>query len=251
MLLAIDIGNSATKVGREAADGGVEVVGCFPTPGGDAFAAVLEAAAGKGVGVSIASVVPKESDRLAQILDALSLPYRFLAARNAPGLEIRYETPETLGSDRIANAIALSNGGPVPAIAVDFGTAAKLEAIDAQGAYLGGAILPGPRLMVRALSFGTAQLPEVPVAAPERAIGRRTVEALQSGTVLALAKAVDGLIAEFERELGGPARTVGTGGQADVMRTRCSRIGQWEPHLTLRGLLIAGRRWRDAGWVLR
>lgn len=251
MLWAIDVGNTATKWARWTESGGFEFLETFSTPTGDALIEALrESTSAEQGAVAIASVVPAESARIAEFLDSQGVPHRFLNADNA-GIDVRYETPQTLGADRLANAAGLAESGDRPAVAVDFGTAAKLDAVDVSGAYLGGAILPGIDLMIRSLAQGTAQLPEVPAEPPEQAIGRSTAACLQSGTVLALAMAIEGLLAEFERELGAPARIVGTGGRSPDMKGLCPSIRQWDPHLTLKGLAIAGRRWLDSGWARR
>jgi type III pantothenate kinase len=273
MVLAIDIGNTETKLGwfaegrlAETETLSTHLVGNERGPG-------RLHRHGKVALAAVACVVPETGARIRAILGREGIPARFLSGSNSAGLALAYETPETLGADRIANGLYLAERAELPAVCADFGTATKLDVVDGRGAYVGGAILPGAKMLVESLRRGTAQLPEIEVQAPARAIGKTTKECLQSGTVLALAKAVDGLIEGFARELGGsqagvpanrgagkgvgappgegtcaPFRTIlATGGLSTTMAPLCMSIGKREEHLTLEGLFIAARRWTEAG----
>lgn len=252
MHLAIDIGNTRTKLGlAEPGSSSFEWTAVLETPPADlksvadALGKALPNPPPQVTFAGIASVVSAECRQCFQLLlDTMSGGHvGVLNSANTPWLVNRYETPATLGADRLANALALADGEKRPAIAVDFGTATKLDAVDADGAYLGGAILPGARMMIDALARGTAQLPEIAIQAPSRAIGRSTRECLESGTVLALAKAVEGLLAAFSEELGASPRIVATGGLAEKMSPLCPNISEVRPLLTLEGVLSAIRRW--------
>lgn len=251
MLLAIDVGNTAIKVAHEDAFGVLRVfrgqTGARPI--GELLALALDSSATNPfVSIcAIASVAPQYDPDITDALSPYGIEPRFLNAENAPGLEIRYETPMTLGADRIANALFLADRVEGPSIGVDFGTATKLDVVDGSGTFLGGAILPGLPMMIDSLAKGTAKLPEIEIGAPSSAIGRSTKGCLQSGTVLALAKAVEGLIAEFQVELNEPATAIGTGGLASELAPLCPSVRRIEPNLTLEGLFIAARRWAARG----
>jgi type III pantothenate kinase len=127
------------------------------------------------------------------------------------------------------------------------GTATTIDAVDGAGIFAGGVILPGPALGVAALTSGTAQLPPVPLLAPERAIGRDTVEAIQSGVILGHVEAVSGLIALVTAELVGvhtPHPTVLlTGGHSDApWATSVRGVHSIDPDLILRGLGMLAER---------
>src|SRR5213076_757333 len=83
----------------------------------------------------------------------------------------------------------------------DFGTATTFDCVAADGSFVGGAIAPGLMLGLEALAARTAKLPRVELRAPDRAIGRDTVTAIQSGTVLGYHSLVTGLLARIRREL--------------------------------------------------
>lgn len=133
--------------------------------------------------IGICSVVPQldYSLRSACIKYFSQDPF-FLQAGVKTGLNIKYRNPGEVGADRIANSIAAVSLFPKrPLIILDFGTATTVCVLDAQKAYLGGAILPGLRLSMEALSTNTAKLPPVDLIRMEEVIGRSTIESIQSG----------------------------------------------------------------------
>lgn len=254
MLLAIDVGNTNIKLGLGDEKG--ELIWSHraprPEPSLEELNGLLRQAKTRtrdGIRLAfVASVVPELLEPMRIALEFLvGNKYAFLNAANAPGLKISYETKDTLGADRIANAIYLAQLDRKPAIAVDFGTATKLDVVDLGGTYLGGAILPGLKMMIDGLARGTAQLPEIEIEAPKKAIGRSTKASIQSGTVLALSKAVEGLLLEFQKELGANAEIIGTGTLAKEMTPLCPSITKGKENMTLHGLLIAARRWALPG----
>lgn len=154
------------------------------------------------------------------------------------GVRIRYDNPRDVGADRIANALAAHRRHGGPAVVIDFGTATTYDAIDAEGHYLGGAIAPGLEVSLDALVTHTAKLPRVEPVAPAHAIGASTVAAIQSGLVWGTVAQVEGMVARFRAELGGTARVVATGGQAELVAGLTSVIEIVDPLLTLEGLRL-------------
>ncbi len=98
------------------------------------------------------------------------------------GLKIKYKDPKEVGADRIADAIGAVKLFPDRnLIVVDFGTATTVCAITREREFLGGNIVPGLRLSMDALEAKTAQLPSVEIKPARSAIGRTTIESIQSG----------------------------------------------------------------------
>lgn len=129
-------------------------------------------------GIMISSVVPTINYTIEHMCrDYFHLEPRLLVPGMKTGLNIRYENPRELGSDRIANAVAVSALYGGPAIFIDFGTATTYGVISAKSEFLGGAIGPGLRMMNRALSTGTAKLPSHRAGAP--AAGHRQDDRFQ------------------------------------------------------------------------
>lgn len=98
------------------------------------------------------------------------------------GLKVKYRNPIEVGSDRIANAIAATHLYPHKnMIIVDLGTATTFCAITKDKDYLGGSIIAGLRLSMEALEAKTSKLPSVEIVSTNEALGRSTIESLQSG----------------------------------------------------------------------
>jgi len=153
------------------------------------------------------------------------------------GIRILYESPREVGADRIANAVAAHRLYPGAAIVVDFGTATTLDAITAEGDYLGGAIAPGITIAAEALFQHAARLYRVELAVPKVAIGRNTVASVQSGVLLGYVALIEGLVARFKQEMG-PARVIATGGLAEVVAKATSVVDVVDQGLTLEGLRL-------------
>ncbi|MBS1718111.1 MAG: type III pantothenate kinase [Armatimonadetes bacterium] len=190
-----------------------------------------------------ASVVPA-MERTVTLLAAkwFKLEPTFVTASSPLGIQVCYEPPSAVGADRICNALgALAKYKP-PIIVVDFGTATTFDVIDADGHYAGGAILPGLMISARALATSTAKLPSIAYKAPERAIGRNTVESIQSGLMLGYAGAIDSLAARIGGELKGDATVIATGGLSEMFMGLAKSIQHLEPDLTLDGLRMAHQK---------
>ena len=141
-----------------------------------------------------------------------------------------------MGPDRIANAVAAYHkyGGPV--IVVDFGTATTFDAISENGDYMGGAIAPGIMTATDALFAKAARLPRIELVRPPQAIGRTTVQSMQSGIIFGFAGQTDALVKRIAAELGGSPRVVATGGHAQLVASESETITDVDPTLTLEGL---------------
>lgn len=159
------------------------------------------------------------------------------------GIDLKYENPRELGSDRICNAVAAYALYGGPCVFIDFGTATSLGAMDARGAFLGGSILPGVKLSSEALVQGTAKLPHFELTMPERAIGRTTVTNLQSGIIFGHVGQVDYLVRQFRKEMNAPlCRVVATGGMARLIAARSETITDIDGLLTLKGMRLIWER---------
>jgi type III pantothenate kinase len=194
--------------------------------------------------VAVSSVVPP----LQHTLERMSQRYfgvraMFVGPGVKTGMPILYDDPREVGADRIVNAVAAYDRWPGPLIVVDFGTATTFDVVSAKGEYVGGAIAPGIRISVEALSRHASRLPRVDLDKPGRVIGRNTVGSMQSGIVFGYAALVDGLCARLARELGGPApKVVATGGLAGLLAEVSEAISEVDDLLTLAGLRLIYER---------
>jgi type III pantothenate kinase len=248
VVIAIDVGNSAVKVARVVGHEVFEVMRLATASGPDreVIERLLEA---DDAAVAMVSVVPGWSAVVEEV--AARQPGRplVLATHRTIPIQVRVPEPELVGADRLLGAWIAAGLVGAPCIVVDVGTATTIDVVDADGAFVGGAILPGPALGMRSLARGTALLPPVPLELPARAIGRDTVGAIASGVVLGHREAIAGLVDRMAEELGGDRSpsVVLTGGDATVLGTPrwADRV---EPDLllhglgTLAGLVLADRR---------
>jgi len=143
-----------------------------------------------------------------------------------------------VGADRIANAIAAQHLYGGPAIICDFGTATTVDAIDAAGDYLGGAVAPGLMVSHDALVARAARLSPVDLAAPETVLGRNPRASMQAGLVLGYASLVEGLVVRMRREMGGDPKLILTGGLAPLMAGLIPGVHAVDERLTLVGLRL-------------
>ncbi len=155
------------------------------------------------------------------------------------GIDIKYDNPREIGSDRICNAVAAYTLYGGPCVYIDFGTATTFGALDENGALLGGCITPGIKLTSEALVSGTAKLPHFELVMPERVIGKTTIANLQSGVINGYVGQVIYLVNEIRREMGSPkAQVIATGGMARLIASKSGVIDHIDGLLTLKGLRL-------------
>ncbi len=244
MQLAFDIGNSALKMGLYNGSKLVrsERAGLSSS---ETTALIENVVTRETVAwASIASVVPNAAHHVVQVLESHGVPIQMVHHAVRLPFRIAYQTPETLGADRIAAAAGawLRHGHPGRrgVVAVDAGTAVTCEVVTKDGTYLGGTIAPGPALMQRALNTETAQLPDVPLDVPETPIGRTTREAIQAGVLLGFIDSVQGMLRRISEQLGESPAVVVTGGWGPSLRGHLERIDAFEPNLVLEGARAIG-----------
>jgi type III pantothenate kinase len=247
MRLCLDIGNSQIHGG--VFDGGLRMQfrkTTHPLGSSDEFGVFFTAVLREnGVDpnavsrVAICSVVPQA---LYPVRSACVKYFRcepfILQAGVKTGLKVKYRNPHEVGADRIAGAIGATLRRPgMNAIVVDCGTATTLDVVTSGADYLGGAILPGVGISVEMLAGRTAKLPTVEIARPAVALGRSTIESIQSGVYHGHAGAIRRLVDEIGREaFGGDARSViGTGGFARLLEAE-GLFDDIVPELVLLGL---------------
>ncbi len=249
MLLAIDVGNTQTvlglfqgaelslhwriaTVGDRTADELALLFGGFLEQEGLSFSRQI-------TGVCVASVVPDQTQALREMVRRyFHFDPVILGPGVRSGIPILTDNPKEVGADRIANAVAAFDGYGGPAIVVDFGTATTYDAVSEHGEYLGGAIAPGVQVSAAALFSATARLQRVEIGEPRSVIGKNTVESIQSGLLFGTAAEVDGMVERMQKELGGHATVIATGGLAETLAPYCQLIDRQEPWLTLKGLRL-------------
>ncbi len=194
-------------------------------------------------GIIISSVVPTINFTIEHMCqNYFHLAPMFVVPGVKTGVNIKYENPRELGSDRIANAVAAQAEYGAPCIFIDFGTATTFGVIDGGGAFLGGCICPGVKLSSEALVNGTAKLPRFELTRPESVIGRSTLTNLQSGMYYGYVGLVRNIVRKIKQELGCEATVVATGGMAAMIAEESKVIDKLDGLLTLKGLRLIYER---------
>lgn len=194
-------------------------------------------------GVIISSVVPP----LVNVLEEMCVKYvgkkpLLVGPGIKTGLNLRYENPREVGADRIVNAVAAIDRYQCPLVVVDFGTATTFDCIDAEGNYLGGAIVPGIGISTEALYQRASKLPRIELEKPKKVIGRNTVHAMQAGIIFGYAGQVDGIVERIKEEMKAEPKVIATGGLAELIASETKTIEEVCPMLTLEGLRIIYER---------
>lgn len=254
MLLAIDVGNTNVTVGLFR-NGSLSATRRATTHARattdelehllDALLHLDDASFADVSAIACCSVVPALTATLESVATRRERPLLVAAAGTIP-IAIRVDRPDDVGADRLVNALAAARIHGAPAVVADFGTATTIDCVAADGAFVGGAIAPGLELGLEALVARTAKLPRIELRAPDRAIGRDTVSAIQSGTILGYQALADGLITRIRGELADAAgveprdvRVILTGGLSAAPWARTlAGVDAIDPDLTLKGLAI-------------
>ena len=248
MLLTIDVGNTNTVLGLFDGEDLIKSwrVKTDPRSTADEMSLQINALVqGYTIsGLSICSTVPATLRELRTMIASYfsELPTTIVEPGIKTGVPLLVDNPKEIGADRIVNTLAAHTLYGGPAIVVDFGTSTNLDVVSPKGEFLGGALAPGIEISVDALASRAAQLRKVELIRPKNAIGKNTVEALQSGTIFGFAGQVDRLVEKITAELAlsyDQAPTViATGGLAPLVIDVSESIDEYEPDLTLIGLRL-------------
>ncbi len=194
---------------------------------------------GKFKGAIVGSVVPQLNQTLSHAIQmALGCRCLSLVAGVRTGLNIAIDNPAECGADLVAAAVGAKNHYPLPAIIVDLGTASKITAVDRNGNFIGGSIMPGMKTSMNALIGNAALLTDFELGVPRSAIGRNTIDCLRSGFVLGFVSMIDGMLDRFKEELGSDATVIATGGLVHYVMDDCRTKMVYREDLVTEGLRI-------------
>jgi type III pantothenate kinase len=260
MLLALDVGNTNTKLGLYRLDGQLPEMAAnwrlttHRAETADEYGALfINLFQMKGIDpgrvkhIIISSVVPPVESTLRQMCETyFHLDPLFVEPGIKTGMKVLVDNPTELGADRLAYSIGAYERYGGPLVVVDFGTATKFEVISAEGEYLGGAIAPGLGISADALFSRAARLSRVDIRRPAKVIGTNTVTHIQSGLYYGYIGLVDGILERIFGELGHQPRVIASGGLARMIAEDSRFITEIDDMLTLDGLRILFERNRTA-----
>jgi type III pantothenate kinase len=262
MILLFDIGNTNTHVGladrrRVVKQTNVPTAGWFNGPSARRVQKFIGRV--RPEGVALCSVVPRATPLVRKFLAAFGapstasarkkiwqpagtvpgVPVLELTSKTLVGVGIDYPKPDSIGPDRLANAVAARHRFGAPVVVLDFGTAVTFDVVNRAGNYAGGVIAPGLAAMTDYLHEKTALLPRIKIREIKTSIGRSTEEAMLVGAVHGYRGLVRELIGELKRELkAGKLPVVATGGYARLLAAKLPEISAVDPNLTLEGLRL-------------
>ena len=240
-LLAVDVGNTSAKWGLFRGEELAWAERSLDVTVPDAARTALDR---QPCHVVLASVNGARADAVrSQVAKHYTGSVRVVGEDVGVSVVNRAARPEQTGVDRLLGVLAVTHIKETdrPAIVVDCGSAITVNAVSADGALLGGAILPGLALAASALHDRTDALPLVDPARPTGVLGTTTEDAIRVGLVLGCAGAVDRLVRETAGCLRGDAQLFLTGSDAPLVGRYLSLPIRHVPHLTLWGIYHACR----------
>ncbi len=248
MILAIDIGNTNIVLGGFM-DNELKFVARIATNASkteDEYATKIksilvlhEVDKAEIKGAIISSVVPPLTRTMR---DAVRMVYSVEPLLVGPGMKtginIHCDDPSTVGADLICACVAANSIYGNPSLVIDMGTATKMMLIDSTGTFIGVSIIPGVNIALKALSGGTAQLPQISLEAPPSVIGKNTADCMRSGAVFGNASMIDGMIDRFAEEMNCELKLIATGGLSKTIIKHCRHDIICDDDLVLKGLMI-------------
>lgn len=243
MILLLDAGNSRFKLAR-LMQGTLIDYAAYPYGGPDQAAGIVEvlkrylpfrrlvvaSVLGSTFGLQLKTELNK-----AQITVT---PEWVIPQAQGLGVRIAYDEPARLGADRYAALVGARHHVRGAVVIADCGTAVTLDALDHEGQHLGGLILPGIDLMRKSLIIGTAGIGYMAADQDQVLFGRTTVQAVDSGTLWAVAAAVDRIAQAMAAKLNGPVAWLLTGGDGPRIAPLLQMTFQLDAWLVLRGLAV-------------
>lgn len=193
-------------------------------------------------GSIIASVVP-------QVLNSMQTAIRKLTGKVPlvvgpdlkTGLKIAIDDPSQTGADLVVGCVAALREHSAPMIIIDMGTATTVMVLNKDSEMIGGAIIPGVKISMDALTGRTALLPGLQLDQPKKAIGSNTIDCMRSGLMLGSACMIDGMIDRMEEELGYKTTLIATGGIAKFVLPMCRHEIIYDKDLLVKGLAVLYR----------
>jgi type III pantothenate kinase len=243
-VVVIDIGNSSIGVGTWSKD---ELLTPTSVATEDTIAihealiANVEAMpTGHAAAVVIASVVPEALDRIREYVETSMERIPLVIGEKLPlPIDVAVDEVHAIGVDRVCAAAAAFEKIETACTVIDFGTATTIDLVDGDGKLVGGSILPGVKMQLRALHEQTAALPLVEPGIPETPFGRNTTEAIQNGVCRGIAGAARAIVEAYSAHLNHWPHVVATGGDLEWLLPHCDFIDTPVRDLALRGVGVA------------
>jgi type III pantothenate kinase len=250
MIALFDIGNTRTHIGLANSSRVLRQINVWTADWSNGRAESGAVKFFRGVslsGAAFCSVVPAVTPLVSFLVrEKLGVAALALTARTVRGIGIDYPKPQTIGPDRLANAMAARKTYGAPVVVVDFGTAVTFDIVDRRGNYAGGIIAPGLDVMTDYLHEKTALLPRIKIREVAALVGKNTEQAMLIGAVHGYRGLIRELLVQIKRALKcRDLPVVATGGYARIIAAKLPEITAVAPLLTLEGLRLAWEAHRE------
>jgi len=251
LVLSVAIGNSAAKLAL-VDPAAMRVTARAVLPAGSTREQSAASLAGLMRGLEpgilaracVCSVVPASTERIQDLLAGMGIRDVGVVDGSAPlPIELDYDTPRSLGADRIAAACWCSRRFAAMSCAIiGAGTAMTVDYLERGSVFRGGAILPGPALQLASLHRATARLPDVGMSvAPAGTLpGRCAADGMSRGVATGLAGACERIVEIYRGLAGGVDRVVAHGGAWPLLAPLVRLEVSEEPDAVLLGAVVAG-----------
>ena len=257
MILAMNVNNSYISIGIFENNSNCNILNTFSISSdinrtSDEYASVIRSIFEHSKvdilgfkGAIVSSVVPQLTDMVSEtVCKLIGIMPVIVGPGVKTGFSIKIDSPSEMGADLVANAAAIvvenkEREVKKASVIIDLGVANTIFAINRFGEYIGGCIFPGIKLSLDSLHSSTAQLPNVTMSLPEKAIGKNSRESLCSGVILGNAIMIDGFIDRFAKEMRckkDELEIYATGKYAELVLKACAHTIEYRPTLTLDGL---------------
>lgn len=186
----------------------------------------------------LCSVVPEQLDCWSQVASSCGATLTIFTGRSLTSLRNAYFSPDSLGADRLLAAVAAAHIAGTPVIPVSLGTATVVDAVSADATYLGGLIAPGIGTSMSALAGAASALNHISWKPPASVIGQSSHDAMVNGLFYQQTGGIRAMILAVRRELECESPVVLTGGWATQLAPHLEGVAAIDEFLVLRGIAL-------------
>ena len=194
--------------------------------------------------IVVSSVRPASTDRVRQIAEeCLDEKIRVIGDDIPLPISVWVDQPGKVGTDRVVSAAAAYAVVEDAVVVADLGTAVTIDLVDESGVFQGGVICPGFEISAQALKDNTAQLPKVRVHKPSGPYGKNTADAINCGLYYSIIGAMEEIVRRYAEQIGRWPQTIITGAGAETIKDDCPFVDNYVPHLVVKGIVLAYRKY--------
>ena len=219
--LYIDIGNTMLKCGVDDGDTVKLLFRILSNDINDKFLSTLFSFVKKDeiIDVTIASVVPSKTNEVISLLKDIKV--RTISPLDKSNFSLKIDNPGELGADLFCDLVGAKEKYGNDLIVIDLGTASKFLYLDDKGVFNSCAITPGIAMSLKVISKDTALLPDIALSNPKKLLDcHNTIDVLSSSAYYSYIAMVNGIIKQYEEEIGHKVKIILTGGYINLFKNK-------------------------------